>query len=180
MEGNGDRPWEVHSRSSWFTTRARRPLVRFHLWKELSLWLSGVDDCWETYPSALMDTILCLTTICRLASAVVGQWSNTCASNVWAKNSNRTTVRTFSNFNLLHGRCMLLPFPSALTSLCAPVAVSWAIQHFRGLMYSCACSSFRACGLIVSDLKYTPQSVQEHLLACLQKGHCNHYVYEYI
>ena len=99
---------------------------------------------------------------------------------VRAKNSNRTTVRTFSNFNLLHGRCMLLPFPSALTSLCAPVAVSWAIQHFRGLMYSCACSSFRACGLIVSDLKYTPQSVQKHLLACLQKGHCNHYVYEYI
>ena len=33
---------------------------------------------------------------------------------VQAKNSNRTTVRTFSNFNLLHGRCMLLPFPSAL------------------------------------------------------------------
>ena len=118
--------------------------------------------------------------LCRLASAVVGQWSNTCASNVWAKNSNRTTVRTFSNFNLLRGRCMLLPFPSALTSLCAPVAIRWAIQHFRGLMYSCACSSFIACGPIVSDLKYTPQSVQEHLLACLQKGHCNHYVYEYI
>ena len=33
---------------------------------------------------------------------------------IQAKNSNRTTVRTFSNFNLLHGRCMLLPFPSAL------------------------------------------------------------------
>ena len=26
----------------------------------------------------------------------------------------------FSNFNLLRGRCMLLPFPSAFTSLCAP------------------------------------------------------------
>jgi len=39
---------------------------------------------------------------------------------VRARNSNGTTVRTFSNFNLLHGRCTLLPFPSALTSLCAP------------------------------------------------------------
>jgi len=36
---------------------------------------------------------------------------------VQAKNSNGTTVRTFSKFNLLHGRCTLLPFPSALTSL---------------------------------------------------------------
>ena len=38
------------------------------------------------------------------------------------KNSNGTTVRTFSS-NLLRGRCTLLsylPFPSALTSLCAP------------------------------------------------------------
>jgi len=39
---------------------------------------------------------------------------------VWAKNSNGTTLRTFLNFNLLHGRCMLLPFPSTPTSLCAP------------------------------------------------------------
>ena len=39
---------------------------------------------------------------------------------VQAKNSNGTTVRTFSNFNLLRGRCALLPFPSTLTSLCAP------------------------------------------------------------
>ena len=41
---------------------------------------------------------------------------------VRAKNSNGTTVRTFSNFNLLRGHCMLLPFPSTLTSLCAPVS----------------------------------------------------------
>jgi len=39
---------------------------------------------------------------------------------VQAKNSNGTTVRTFSNFNLLCGCCTLLPFPSTLTSLCAP------------------------------------------------------------
>ena len=32
-----------------------------------------------------------------------------------AKNSNRTTVRTFWIFSLLCGCCMLLPFPSALT-----------------------------------------------------------------
>jgi len=36
-----------------------------------------------------------------------------------SKNSSRTTVRTFSNFNLLRGRCMcgrctLLPFPPLL------------------------------------------------------------------
>ena len=29
---------------------------------------------------------------------------------VQAKSSNGTTVRTFSNFNLLHGRCTFLPF----------------------------------------------------------------------
>ena len=45
------------------------------------------------------------------------------AINVRAKNSNKTTVGTFSNFNLLCGHCMLLPFPSALTSLCAPVSI---------------------------------------------------------
>jgi len=39
---------------------------------------------------------------------------------VQAKNSNGTTVRMFSNFNLLHGHCTLLPFPPAPTSLCAP------------------------------------------------------------
>ena len=36
--------------------------------------------------------------------------------HVQAKNSNRT----FSNFNLLRGRCTLVPFPSAFMSLCAP------------------------------------------------------------
>jgi len=39
-------------------------------------------------------------------------------------NSNRTTVRRFSNFNLLRGRCTLLPFCFALTSLCAPVGTN--------------------------------------------------------
>jgi len=39
---------------------------------------------------------------------------------VRAKNSNRTTMRTFSNFNLLRGCCTLLPFPATLMSLCAP------------------------------------------------------------
>ena len=34
---------------------------------------------------------------------------------VRAKNSNRTTMRMFSNFNLLRGCCTLLPCPSALT-----------------------------------------------------------------
>ena len=78
---------------------------------------SGVDDCWDTYPSDLTDTILCLTTILAtlLALSSVNE-----AILVRAKNSNGTTVRTFSNFNLLHGRCTLLPFPSALTSSCAP------------------------------------------------------------
>ena len=39
-----------------------------------------------------------------------------CTRSLQAKNSNGTTVRMFSNFNLLCGRCTLLPFPSALTS----------------------------------------------------------------
>ena len=33
---------------------------------------------------------------------------------VQAKNSNGTTMRMFSNFNVLRGRCTLLPFPSLL------------------------------------------------------------------
>ena len=44
--------------------------------------------------------------------------------HVQTKNSNGTTVRKFSNFNLLRGRCTLLPFPSTLTSLCAPASIS--------------------------------------------------------
>ena len=35
-----------------------------------------------------------------------------------AKNSNGTIMRTFSNFNILCGHCMLLPFPSFLPLLC--------------------------------------------------------------
>jgi len=35
----------------------------FPLTEKLSLQLSGVDDCCKTYPSALKDTILCLTMI---------------------------------------------------------------------------------------------------------------------
>ena len=38
---------------------------------------------------------------------------------VQAKNSSGTTMTTFSNFNLLRGRCTLLLFPSTLTTLCA-------------------------------------------------------------
>ena len=67
----------------------------------------------RTLPSALTDTILCLTTISAtlLALSSVNE-----AILARAKNSNGTTVRTFSNFNLLRDHCTLLPFPSALTS----------------------------------------------------------------
>ena len=34
--------------------------------------------------------------------------------HVQAKKSNGTTIGMSSNFNLLRGHCMLLPFPSAL------------------------------------------------------------------
>ena len=44
-----------------------------------------------------------------------------------AENSNGTTVRTFSNFNLLRDHCMLLPFPSTLTSLCTPETTEWTV-----------------------------------------------------
>ena len=67
---------------------------------------SGVDDCWEIYPSALTDTILCLKTI---FSALLALSSVNEAILARAKNSIRTTVRTFSNYNLLRGRCTLLP-----------------------------------------------------------------------
>jgi len=78
---------------------------------------SGVDDCWETYPSALTNIILCLTTI---FAALLALSSVNEAILVRAKDNNKTNVRTFSIFNLLRGRCTLLPFPFALTSLCAP------------------------------------------------------------
>ena len=39
------------------------------------------------------------------------------------KNSSATTVGMFSNFTLLRDRCTLLPFPSTLTSLCAPLYI---------------------------------------------------------
>jgi len=44
-----------------------------------------------------------------------------------AENSNGTTVRTFSNFNLLRDHCTLLPFPSTLTSLCTPETTEWTV-----------------------------------------------------
>ena len=136
-EGNGDRPWEVlydyvvdpaASQPEWgdlwgvFTHKKNSPFG-----------LSGVDDRWETYPSALTDTILCLKTI---SAALLVLSSVSEAILVRAKNSNGTTVRTFSNFNLLRGHCMLLPFPSALTSLCAPVSTHWQLAMQLGVQHS--------------------------------------------
>jgi len=70
------------------------------------------------------------------------------------KNSNGTTVRTFSNFNLLRGRCMFLPFPSALTSLCTPAIVyhkpAW---KWLQLLY-----------LTVWLFLWIPRGVTEHIL----------------
>ena len=84
-EGNGDRPWEVLY--NYVVDPAASQPDQGDLWgvsthgKNSPFGFSGVDDCWETYPSALTDTILCLTTIfAAFASAVVGQWSNTCVS----------------------------------------------------------------------------------------------------
>jgi len=113
-EGNGDRPWEVlydyivdpaTSQPSEETSGQGR----IYLWKELSLrlfwsWWQLGNISFSPYRY-----YLCFTTIFAtlLALSSVNE-----AVFVWAK----TTVRTFSNFNLLHGRCTLLPFPSALTS----------------------------------------------------------------
>ena len=66
-------------------------------------------------------------------SALLASSSVNEAILVRAKNSNGTTVRTFSNFNLLHGRCTLLPFASALTSLCTPVLTNSILHQFRPL-----------------------------------------------
>ena len=61
---------------------------------------------------------------------------------VRAYNSNRTTVRTFSNFNLLCGHCMLLPFPSALTLLCVPDYTC------RSVECTISCSLYREVGTL--------------------------------
>jgi len=63
-EGKGDRPWEVLY--DYVVDPVASQPERGDLWGistlKLSLRLSGVDDCWETYPLAPTDTILCLTT----------------------------------------------------------------------------------------------------------------------
>jgi len=73
-------------------------------------------------------SFLCFTTDCVLVLAYlflilcevfVRMFVQVCVQD---KNSNGTTMRTFSNLNCLHSSCMLLPFPSTLMSLCAPVA----------------------------------------------------------
>ena len=48
---------------------------------------------------------------------------------VHAKISNEITAGMFSNFHLLHGHCTLLPFPSALTSLCTPETVEGSLDR---------------------------------------------------
>ena len=61
-EGHGDKPWEVLY--DYIVNPAASQPDRGNLWgvsthgKNSPLGFSGVDDCWETYPSAL--TILCL------------------------------------------------------------------------------------------------------------------------
>ena len=45
------------------------------------------------------------------------------SKHVRAKNSNGTSVGTFSKFNLLRGRCTLLLSLPLFTSLCAPDSV---------------------------------------------------------
>jgi len=111
-EGNCDRPWEVlydYVVDPAGHIESEETSGAFSFTKKNSPFgFSGVDDHWETYPSALTDTILCLTTnfAALLALSSVNE-----AILVQAKDSNGTTVRTFSNFNLLRGRCTLLPFP---------------------------------------------------------------------
>jgi len=118
-EGHGDRPWEVlydyvvhpatskpsEDRALWgISTHGKKKNSLRLFW---SWWLLEYISFspYGHYSVSYND-------LCHLASAVVDQWSNTCA-----KNSNG---RTFWNLNLLRGCCMLLPFHSALTPLCAP------------------------------------------------------------
>jgi len=104
----------------------------------------------QHFSSSVTVSFLCFTTnsvlvlFLILCEVSVHMFVHVC---VQAKNSNGTTVRMFSNFNLLRGRCMLLPFPSALTSLCAPVAGNvvrlfqshvgghFMVVHHQGLSY---------------------------------------------
>jgi len=119
-EGNIDRPWEVLY--DYAVDPATSQPGRGDLWgisihrKNSPFGFSGVDDYWEAYPLTLTDTILCVTIFAALlALSLVNE-----SILVWAKDSNGTTVRTFADFNLLCGHRTLLPFPYALTSLCAP------------------------------------------------------------
>jgi len=63
-EGNGGRPWEVLY--DYIVDPAASQPERGDLWgvsthgKNSPFGFSGVDDCWETYPSALTDSICVL------------------------------------------------------------------------------------------------------------------------
>ena len=60
------------------------------------------------------------------------------SKHVRAKNSNGTSVGTFSKFNLLRGRCTLLLSLPLLTSLCAPAGTGYDEKRSIELEYSFA------------------------------------------
>ena len=89
-------------------------------------WIDYVHVVVQHFSRSVTISFLCLTTNGLLVLAFLFLVLCGVSIHVFVhiriqvQNSNGTTVRTFSNFNLLRGRCMLLPFSSTLTSLCAP------------------------------------------------------------
>ena len=83
---------------------------------------------WLHGRTALLKVCHCFSFLCFTTNSVLVLFLVLCEVSVQvfvhvciqAKKSNRTTVRVFSNFNLLCDHCTLLPFPSAPMSLWAP------------------------------------------------------------
>jgi len=92
---------------------------------------------------------------------------------VWAKNSNGTTIRTFSNFNLLHGRCTLLPFIPLLRHYA--LLAAWDIPHpFTGYL-----PYIVGLGIAVgsSHIQYQLFQVSHIPSLCFDHAHCSQRMY---
>jgi len=75
-----------------------------------------------------------------------------------AKNSYGTIMGAFSSFNLLHGHCMLLPFPSTLIMCsCLEICALWVKCCMW--VWSQGEYSIQLCLVLYWPLGYTPVPV---------------------
>jgi len=86
--------------------------------------------------------------------------------HVQAKSSNGTTVRTFSNFNLLCGSCTLIPSLSALTSFmcsCQNNCLTALSKHivYRTIKTHCPTALSKGLGITTSSVNNQTCAMQQ-------------------